>query len=135
VKLDRVQIESPCPVDWESMRGEGPNRFCDRCALTVHDVAGLTRRDAEALIQRPAGRTCLRLTRRHDGKVVTKDSPRWWRWVDRVRAALMFIGVGAGLLATWGCTVVSGGMPCPPEPTVDQTDQESDEEAPKKKPN
>jgi hypothetical protein len=118
------------------MRGQGATRFCDQCALNVHDVAGMKRRDAETLLDRPDVRLCVRLTKRPDGTVVTAETPRITRILDfiapRVRAALLFIGVGAGLLGTWGCTVRAGGIRCPP-PAVEEERDEDDEEDPKKK--
>ena len=29
--LDVLQVENPCPTDWQAMRGDGRSRFCEHC--------------------------------------------------------------------------------------------------------
>jgi hypothetical protein len=82
--LDRVQIAAPCDARWEEMTGDERKRLCAECNLHVHNIAGLTRDEAEALLRRhfnPDGsskgeRFCGRLFRRADGTILTQDCPK-----------------------------------------------------------
>lgn len=74
--LDRLRIATPCLASWEAMRGDHRVRFCALCRLNVYDVSHMTERDARALIERTEGRVCVRLWRRSDGTVLTRDCPR-----------------------------------------------------------
>ncbi|HEY0385108.1 MAG TPA: carboxypeptidase-like regulatory domain-containing protein, partial [Pyrinomonadaceae bacterium] len=81
-RLESLRVASPCPVSWESMRGNDAVRFCQQCQLNVYDISRMTRPEAEALIAETEGRICARLFRRADGTVLTKDCPvglRAWR--------------------------------------------------------
>lgn len=75
--LDRVRIASPCTMSWNEMKGDDRTRHCGACKLNVYNVAGLTKEEAqELLLKRASGeRVCMRLTRRHDGTIITKDCP------------------------------------------------------------
>ena len=77
--LDRVQIASPCDVAWEDMVGDDRVRRCAQCDLNVHNIAAMTRREAEALLapvlSGEGGRVCAQLYRREDGTIITSDCP------------------------------------------------------------
>jgi hypothetical protein len=78
--VDRIEIQTPCSVPWDSMYGDERIRHCGSCRKNVYNVAELTRAQALELI---ASRepVCLRIYRRPDGTVVTNDC-----W-SRLRAA------------------------------------------------
>jgi len=73
--LDAVTIDVPCTVPWDSMTGDARRRFCATCRLHVHDVSQISRDEALALLGRKASgeRVCLRIWRRPDGRVLTRD--------------------------------------------------------------
>lgn len=96
--LDRVRIASPCPANWEEMKGSDRARFCDLCHLHVYNISEMTRTQAEALIAGTEGRLCVRLYKRADGAVMTQDCPVGLRAV-RVRAAKIAGTVFAALLS------------------------------------
>ena len=74
--LDRVGVASPCHARWEEMTGDERVRHCAACNLRVHNISAMSRDDAEALLQAGAGdRLCVRLFRRADGTILTKDCP------------------------------------------------------------
>jgi hypothetical protein len=79
--LDLLEIESPCSVPWDQMKGSAWVRHCPVCDQNVFDLSQLTHRDALALLERVEGRLCARIWRRRDGTVITADC-----W-SRVRAA------------------------------------------------
>lgn len=57
------------------MEGDDRSRFCGLCQLNVYNVEGLSREEALDLIGTSEGRLCLRLARRSDGTILTKDCP------------------------------------------------------------
>jgi hypothetical protein len=73
--LDSISIASPCQVDWNSMHGDNQVRFCGECKLNVYNLSGMSREEAETLIQNSEGRLCVRYFQRHDGTVITQDCP------------------------------------------------------------
>ena len=94
--VDRVEIQTPCDVAWDSMYGDDQVRHCGRCRQNVYNVAALPRADALRLIA-SRERVCLRIYRRPDGTVVTADC-----W-SRLRAARR-----RGIWAFAGMLVVVG---------------------------
>jgi len=108
VKLDvlnNIDIAAPCPANWHEMTGDAQKRHCEHCDLEVYNLSAMTRREAADLLQRPNGPQCVRLYRRQDGTVITRDCPwhermklRSQRWV----AAIVGL-VGIGWAATVGC--------------------------------
>lgn len=81
--LDKLKIASPCDADWGEMRGDERRRYCAMCRLNVYNLSGMTRGEAESFIVNAEGRVCLRIHRRADGTVITKDCPVGWRAVKR----------------------------------------------------
>lgn len=81
--LDRARVATPCPADWERMEGDEKKRFCGLCNLHVYNVSAMSRGEAEALVARAEGRLCMRLYRRADGTLITRDCPVGLRAVRR----------------------------------------------------
>ncbi len=81
--LDHVRIASPCSADWESMLGDDRRRFCGQCELNVYNLSGMTKAEAEDLVNRAEGRLCVRFYRRTDGTILTKDCPVGLRAIKR----------------------------------------------------
>ncbi|MCB9832074.1 MAG: hypothetical protein H6807_06315 [Planctomycetes bacterium] len=75
IDLNDLKIATPCPESWADMRGDDRRRFCKRCAMNVYDLSGMTRAEAAALVGEAEGRLCIRLHRRRDGTVITRDCP------------------------------------------------------------
>src|ERR1041384_5264719 len=96
--LDRARVASPCPAKWEGMTGDERARFCSSCNLHVYNIAELTRADAEKLVANTEGRLCVRLFRRSDGTVLTRDCPVGLRALRR-RAAKVTATVFATIAA------------------------------------
>ena len=74
--LNVIEVKSPCPVPWETMKdgdGASATRFCEHCNRHVHDLTSMTRADAVDLICKNAGELCVRFTRDEDGVVKTLD--------------------------------------------------------------
>lgn len=74
--LDRLEIASPCPLIWDALEGEGRVRHCGQCEQAVYDLTSLDRGQALALLRAHEGeRLCVRLYRRPDGGIMTRDCP------------------------------------------------------------
>lgn len=81
--LTNISIASPCSADWNEMYGDGRKRFCGDCKLNVYNLSGITRDEAETLVMNAEGRLCVRLYKRADGSVITKDCPVGWAKVKQ----------------------------------------------------
>jgi ankyrin repeat protein len=71
--LDRINIASPCPSDWDEMVGNEQVRFCHHCSLHVHDLSNITAKDAMKLVAASRGRLCVRYQRGPDGTIRTAE--------------------------------------------------------------
>ena len=108
--LNNLKIASPCSADWNQMVGDNRQRHCGDCKLNVYNLAGMTRREAEDLILHSEGRVCMRIYRRADGTVLTKDCPVGWSAVkQRVsKVATAFASMIFALLGGIGLTSYFG---------------------------
>jgi hypothetical protein len=77
--IDKLRVASPCSVGWDAMTGDERARHCDLCQLNVYNISEMTRAEAENLITSRESRLCIRLYKRADGTVLTKDCPVGWR--------------------------------------------------------
>lgn len=119
--LDRISIASPCSADWHQMQGDDRRRFCGECKLHVHDLSRMSEAEATALLQQAGqGRVCVRLHRRADGRVLTRDCPvglrQQLRWAV-ARAVALWLVVGSALAACVRprqATVAPGTPPAQP---------------------
>ena len=75
ISIDSLRVASPCPANWETMKGDDRVRFCDLCSLHVYNFAELTRKEIDQLVADTEGRLCGRLYRRADGTLITRDCP------------------------------------------------------------
>lgn len=73
--LDKIKIASPCSANWNEMIGDNRNRHCAECKLNVYNLSDMTHTEAENFLIGSEGRVCLRIYRRSDGTVITKDCP------------------------------------------------------------
>lgn len=61
------------------MSGDQRARHCESCKLNVYNIAGMTNAEVEHLVSNREGRLCIRLFRRADGTILTKDCPIGFR--------------------------------------------------------
>ncbi len=106
VNLDEVSIAAPCPVSWAEMDGDERKRFCSLCSLHVYNISEMKRKEAEDLLSENTDGVCLRLFRRADGTLITKDCPVGRRLTDavkrRVRAAAVALVAMLNASAVFG---------------------------------
>ena len=86
--LNNIKIASPCSADWEGMFGNERKRFCGDCKLNVYNISGMTRTEAEWLLEQSEGSLCVRYYRRADGTILTKDCPVGWAKIKQ-RASMI----------------------------------------------
>ncbi|WP_020470872.1 hypothetical protein [Zavarzinella formosa] len=110
--LDDIRISSPCPVEWAGMAGDNRVRHCSQCDQAVYDLSALTTAEATELISLPQ-QVCVRLYRRSDGTVITRDCPagRMRRTRQAVRRVALVLASWFGLAWVAGCT--QGKIQCP----------------------
>src|SRR5262245_30988553 len=96
--VNELRVASPCSVGWENMSGDERQRHCDLCELNVYNLSGMTAREVDRLITDREGRLCIRMFRRADGTVITRDCPVGLRAV-RKRVATF---AGAAITAVLG---------------------------------
>jgi hypothetical protein len=107
--LERIEIASPCAANWADMQGDDVKRFCSQCRLHVYDLSTMNQDDAVEFLQtnlERGGRTCVRLFRRSDGRVLTSDCP-----VGVGRLRLQIVKSAAAMLAflVGGIAMAAGG--------------------------
>jgi hypothetical protein len=57
------------------MKGDDRVRTCTVCELHVYNLGAMIRMEAEAFLDAASGRVCVRLFRRRDGTILTRDCP------------------------------------------------------------
>lgn len=109
--LDNIRVASPCPANWDEMNGNDRVRFCGECQLSVYNLSGMTRMEAEHLISNAeGGRLCVRYYKRADGSIITQNCPVGLAALKRrvSRAATAFLSAvitffgGVGFFAAFG---------------------------------
>jgi hypothetical protein len=116
--LDVIQVASPCPALWDEMEGDGLARHCAECDKNVYNISGMSREDAESLIQEKEGRLCVRFFQRADGTILTKDCPvgirafrrRVMKFVASIAAALFIVFGSYGTLLAMRHSVESADV-------------------------
>src|SRR6185369_3331890 len=104
--INKLRVASLCSVGWETMTGDERIRHCQSCQLNVYNISEMARADAENLITKREGRLCIRLYKRADGTVLTKDCPVGFRAYQKRVARF----AGAALAAILGLFSVSFGQ-------------------------
>jgi hypothetical protein len=112
-ELKAIAIDTPCTVPWEGMSGDDRSRFCGQCRQRVFDLSTMTSAEAAELLSDPAGRPCVRLYRRPDGRVLTTDCPaglrtRVWR---RLRRRAAWAASLFAVLCLPACRIATQGLP------------------------
>jgi hypothetical protein len=100
---NQIRIATPCPASWADMKGDERVRHCSLCKLNVYNLAELPAEEAEALMKKSARgeRVCMRLLRRADGTVITRDCPVGVSLQRRVRLKLAALRLAATSILMW----------------------------------
>lgn len=103
--LNNIKIASPCAANWNEMYGDERTRHCAECKLNVYNLSEMTQSEAENFLVKAEGRVCLKVYRRTDGTVLTKDCPVGWRKLKKRVSTLasagfaVFLGFFGGVLS------------------------------------
>jgi hypothetical protein len=95
------------------MQGDDKARFCLTCHKNVYNLSGMSRNEAEALIQEKEGKLCVTFYQRDDGTLLTADCPVALRVVQR---PFKWLVAGAALLMASGVALATGHYPAPGGP-------------------
>ncbi|WAS96712.1 hypothetical protein [Nannocystis punicea] len=71
----RLRILEPCRENWDTMEPTEVGRRCEACSREVHDLTGLTARQAKRLLTRAGPRPCVRVRADEDGLAVFRREP------------------------------------------------------------
>jgi len=104
--VNNLRVASPCSVGWETMSGDERVRRCDSCEMNIYNVSEMTKKEVENLILKRESRVCIRLYKRTDGTVLTKDCPVGFRAYQKRVARF----AGATLATVLGLFSVSFGQ-------------------------
>jgi hypothetical protein len=141
-RLPVLRVGAPCPLRWEDMAGDDRTRFCGKCQQHVYNVESLTPDEVRALVQQREGRVCVRLRRRSDGTMITRDC--WYvvrRARERLAATVMGVAVaaagfwgGVGVLSRWfgpgRAPVAACPEPLPPRANLPEIPEPAEIEEP-----
>ena len=117
--IDILRVASPCSADWGNMVGDDRKRLCYSCKTNVYNIAELTALEVQQLVANREGRLCIRLYRRTDGTVLTKDCPVGFRAYQKRVARF----AGAALAAIFGLFSISFGQKDDKDEVRDKTIQ------------
>jgi hypothetical protein len=74
--INGVRIASPCPASWAQMAGTDRVRQCSLCDQAVYDLSAMTAAEVAQFLGAGDEDVCVRLYRRTDGTVMTRDCPK-----------------------------------------------------------
>lgn len=96
--LDDLRPAAPCRASWSGMIGDDRTRRCAGCRLQAYSIVGLSREEAEELIERTERRLCFTFYERADGTILARDCPagRRRRWFQRLTLLLAVFVVWLG---------------------------------------
>lgn len=124
--LRQVKIAAPCSVKWETMPGGERVRSCAQCSHKVYNLSAMSGDEAAKLIREAEGRVCVRLYRRADGSVMTRDCPTGLRAVRQrmTRAVAVSFASVFSILGLFSLAerlrakpaVIMGAMAAPAQP-------------------
>lgn len=68
---------TPCSAKWDEMEGDEKARYCAQCRLSVYNLEEMNEEELlKAMLKAAAGdQVCIRMYRRADNKVMTRDCP------------------------------------------------------------
>lgn len=104
--INKLRVASPCSVGWDNMTGDERTRHCSLCSLNVFNVSSLTTAEVADLVQKREGRLCIRMYRRADGTVLTRDCPVGLRALRKRVASF----AGAAFASVLGLFSISFGQ-------------------------
>lgn len=102
-QVDGIQVASPCSMEWRQMQGDDRVRFCSACSLHVYNLSAMDVEEAAQLISEQSSGLCVRLYRRRDGTVLTRDCPVGRQiLIRRKRTGFWGVAASAGVLLSVG---------------------------------
>lgn len=100
--LDNLILSYSCPINWDSMDGNERERFCKQCSKTVFNISDLSKKEANAYLDKRANAShCVKFYLRSDGTITTDECPKILR---PVRNTARFLArTVAGLISVLFC--------------------------------
>jgi len=93
-----IEIPSPCARAWDEMDAErganGAARFCNQCQEDVYDISSMTRREAQAFMEKHRWQVCVNYEVDEEGKIIYAPEPPS-RWARQLEGALRLAAAAA----------------------------------------
>ncbi len=105
--LDSLILAYPCPIKWDSMKGDERERFCKQCSMKVFNISDLSKSEAESFLQDnlKSETLCVKFFLRSDGTIKTNNCPRILRPVyDRLK----WIQTGLSVASMFIVSLITG---------------------------
>src|SRR6187402_2249394 len=104
----QLPINNPCTQDWNTMAGSELQRFCGVCDKSVHNLSAMTRREAQAVLQRRKNgqRLCVRYRVGEDGEILFQRQ-------SLIPAGLLVRTRQVALQATLAAAAITAGVELP----------------------
>ena len=74
IKDIKYKIAKPCQAKWQDMDDHGNYRHCHLCEKPVYDFSKMSEKEILEALGNPSI-SCIRVYKRPDGKIITKDCP------------------------------------------------------------
>ena len=107
--MKNLTVPSPCPADWDLMKGNDQVRFCEHCDLSVHNLSQMTPHQALRLASQSNGRLCVRFEQDPGGRIVRTRVKQKLHHISR-RASRIAAGAFSATLSLTSAVAQS----CPP---------------------
>ena len=131
MKRQDVHIAEPCHADWQEMDGDSERRFCDACSKHVHFISGMTRDEAQALLdERADEHLCVRYLSQDD-ELLFRDDPAPERRLFWQRDGVNRLVAAAALALPLSLAAACDSPTSPVESTADAPIVIQDGKAPK----
>lgn len=75
IELPQLEIRKPCRENWDAMSGAEQSRHCGICEKSVFNLSEMTRSEVQEILCLGES-VCVRMQKRNDGSIVTKNPKR-----------------------------------------------------------
>lgn len=104
--LERLAVAGPCDQPWSQMKGTASIRRCEVCDQRVFNLEAMSRQEIEDMVLFTNGTPCVRLKRRRDGTIITRECVRA-EADQRLRRARTQLARDAAIVAM--TAIIAGG--------------------------
>lgn len=114
--LDVINVAKPCTANWDEMRGNEKQRYCEHCRKHVYYLGAMPTDEAERLVCERAGSMCVRFARdpQTNAVITLNYAPKKQYSRRRAIATLAAVATAFGSVAAWAGFAWTRKTPPPP---------------------